>query len=150
MESRSAGCATATGVAVRMQPDKASAAVTAMIGSRNARATRTGTIPQSETTLVLHRLWLTNHFLELSPCHPVSLTEIAASIFGLSQQLEIESLFRHGRACPGHPRLSCLSEVKTWMPGTRPGTTSFSIRALFHELHFESDSEEREARLKGG
>jgi hypothetical protein len=40
--------------------------------------------------------------------------------------------FRHGRAkarsassrrCPGHPRLSCFSEVKTWMPGTRPGMT---------------------------
>jgi hypothetical protein len=45
MESRSAGCATATGAAVRMQPDKTSAAATVMIGIRNARATRTGTIP---------------------------------------------------------------------------------------------------------
>jgi hypothetical protein len=35
------------------------------------------------------------------------------------------SRFRHGRACPGHPRLSCLTEAKTWMPGTRPGMTSF-------------------------
>ncbi|NEU97447.1 hypothetical protein FNJ47_16800 [Bradyrhizobium sp. UFLA 03-164] len=26
--------------------------------------------------------------------------------------------FRHGRACPGHPRLS-VAETKTWMPGTR-------------------------------
>src|SRR5688500_7757138 len=24
---------------------------------------------------------------------------------------------------PGHPRLSCLAEAKTWMPGTRPGMT---------------------------
>src|ERR1700688_2359006 len=31
---------------------------------------------------------------------------------------------RHGGACPGHPRLSCLTEAKTWMPGTRPGMTS--------------------------
>src|SRR4051794_9167380 len=31
------------------------------------------------------------------------------------------------RACPGHPRLSCLREAKTWMPGTRPGMTSFAI-----------------------
>jgi len=30
---------------------------------------------------------------------------------------------RHGRACPGHPRLY-RSESKTWMPGTRPGMTS--------------------------
>src|SRR6266567_4130351 len=29
---------------------------------------------------------------------------------------------RHGRACPGHPRLVCSS--KTWMPGTRPGMTN--------------------------
>jgi hypothetical protein len=30
------------------------------------------------------------------------------------------SLFRHGRACPGHPRLSCCCTIKT-MPGTGPG-----------------------------
>ncbi len=29
---------------------------------------------------------------------------------------------RHGRACPGHPRLPRPS--KTWMPGTRPGMTN--------------------------
>ncbi len=29
-------------------------------------ATRTGAIPQSETALVLHRLWLTNGILHLS------------------------------------------------------------------------------------
>src|SRR5712664_1251930 len=28
---------------------------------------------------------------------------------------------RHGRACPGHPRLDRCK--KTWMPGTRPGMT---------------------------
>src|SRR4051794_22779069 len=27
---------------------------------------------------------------------------------------------RRGRACPGHPRLSRLSETKSWMPGTSP------------------------------
>jgi hypothetical protein len=32
-----------------MQPDKASAVMAAMIGNRNARATRTGAIPHSET-----------------------------------------------------------------------------------------------------
>ena len=35
----------------------------AVIDNRNARATRTGAIPQSETALVLHRLWLTKRFL---------------------------------------------------------------------------------------
>src|SRR5258705_4063812 len=34
---------------------------------------------------------------------------------------------RHGRACPGHPRLSCCYTVKTWMPGTRPGMTTIVI-----------------------
>src|SRR3954470_9117768 len=30
---------------------------------------------------------------------------------------------RHGRACPGHPRLSRCRAAQTWMPGTRPGMT---------------------------
>jgi hypothetical protein len=30
---------------------------------------------------------------------------------------------RHGRACPGHPRLASFEVRKTWMPGTRPGMT---------------------------
>jgi len=34
----------------------------AVIDNRNARATRTGAIPESETALVLHRLWLTKGF----------------------------------------------------------------------------------------
>src|SRR6266851_6708060 len=43
---------------------------------------------------------------------------------------------------PGHPRLSCLNAVKTWMPGIRPGMTSFAIKPLFRWLHFESDSQD--------
>jgi hypothetical protein len=65
---------------------------------------------------------------------PESLTEKAASIFGPSQLSENDSLFRHGRACPGHPRLSCLMEAKTWMPGTRPGMTTFGIKRYFIDL----------------
>src|ERR1700720_5030207 len=62
MVSRSlCGCAVATGEVVCMQPDRASAVMAVMIGSRNARATRTVAIPSSETS-VLHRLWLTNGF----------------------------------------------------------------------------------------
>src|SRR5206468_5514963 len=30
---------------------------------------------------------------------------------------------RHGRACPGHPRLSSLRRCKTWMPATSAGMT---------------------------
>jgi hypothetical protein len=41
--------------------------------------------------------------------------------------LEKDSLSRHGRARPGHPRLSCLGVGRTWMPGTRPGMTSFAF-----------------------
>src|SRR5450756_1290023 len=37
---------------------------------------------------------------------------------------------RHGRACPGHPRLSCLRHQKTWMPGTRPGMTTFPVLTI--------------------
>src|SRR5258707_12237581 len=40
--------------------------------------------------------------------------------------------FRHGRACPGHPRLPCCDTVKTWMPGTRPGMTSFANSIPYH------------------
>src|SRR5882672_4624239 len=35
------------------------------------------------------------------------------------------------RLCPGHPRLSCCKTVKTWMPGTRPGMTTFGIKRYF-------------------
>src|SRR3954453_4068320 len=45
-----------------MQPDKASAVMIAVVGNRNARATRTGAIPRSETALVLHWLWLIKGF----------------------------------------------------------------------------------------
>src|SRR5262245_41009738 len=34
---------------------------------------------------------------------------------------------RHGRACPGHPRLAAPSMLKTWMPGTRPGMTKHQL-----------------------
>src|ERR1700692_343688 len=69
MVSRSLrGCAVATGEVVRMQPDRASAVIAAMIGNRNARATRTGAIPSSETAKVLHRLWLINGCLPAGVC----------------------------------------------------------------------------------
>jgi len=42
---------------------------------------------------------------------------------------------------PGHPRLSCSSEAKTWMPGTGPGMTSSASARHFHWLLFKSDSE---------
>ncbi|QDL96285.1 hypothetical protein FLL57_02740 [Rhodopseudomonas palustris] len=38
----------------------------------------------------------------------------------------INDEFRHGRACPGHPRLSCCVRCKAWMPGTRPGMTAWT------------------------
>src|SRR5690349_5658319 len=41
-----------------MQPDKANAAAAAMIGKENARARRTGAIPQNEIAPVLHLTWL--------------------------------------------------------------------------------------------
>src|SRR5258708_20712853 len=41
---------------------------------------------------------------------------------------------RHGRACPGHPRLSCAGTGKTWMPGTSPGMTNSPHRANLPDL----------------
>src|SRR6266849_5528522 len=38
------------------------------------------------------------------------------------------------RLCPGHPRLSCCNDVKTWMPGTSPGMTKLErsrVAAVF-------------------
>src|SRR4051794_15426296 len=34
-----------------------------------------------------------------------------------------DSLHRHGRTCPGYPRLYSLAAARTWMPGTTPGMT---------------------------
>jgi|HubBroStandDraft_3_1064219.scaffolds.fasta_scaffold164426_2 uncharacterized protein (DUF433 family) len=31
---------------------------------------------------------------------------------------------RHGRACPGHPRLDFLAAKKAWMPATSAGMTN--------------------------
>src|SRR5262245_60085842 len=43
------------------------------------------------------------------------------------------AIFRHGRACPGHPRLIGIAIRKTWMRGpsprmTRRGFASFHLR----------------------
>src|SRR5260221_11678013 len=42
--------------------------------------------------------------------------------------------------CPGHPRFSCCGAVKTWMPGTSPGMTSFAIGAGFNAAFQEQAS----------
>src|SRR5437764_13485710 len=42
-------------------------------------------------------------------------------IFTLFISNPFRCLLRHGRACPGHPRLEIKHQ--TWMPGTRPGMT---------------------------
>src|SRR5215471_4517274 len=48
---------------------------------------------------------------------------------GVPMKIRRSGIFRpkvstsHGRACPGHPRLSYSESAKTWMPGTRPGMT---------------------------
>ncbi|QDW38257.1 hypothetical protein FFI89_014535 [Bradyrhizobium sp. KBS0727] len=43
----------------------------------------------------------------------------------------VSKCVRHGRACPGHPRLSCCTPVKAWMPGTSPGMTVDGLRATY-------------------
>ena len=44
---------------------------------------------------------------------------------------------RHGRACPGHPRLAS-SGAKTWMPGTRPGMTGVGVIRYQNPRHSTS------------
>src|SRR5262245_62072501 len=34
------------------------------------------------------------------------------------RSLALTRLRRHGRACPGHPRLRHIKRIKTWMPGS--------------------------------
>ena len=46
--------------------------------------------------------------------------EEGASFSGEAAQGGVISLGRHGRACPGHPRLTFLAAQGTWMPGTSP------------------------------
>jgi hypothetical protein len=38
--------------------------------------------------------------------------------------LSCELSIRHGRACPGHPRLCRSKTGKTWMPGTQTSLRS--------------------------
>ena len=40
---------------------------------------------------------------------------------------------RHGRACPGHPRLGCSAAVKAGMPATSAGMTEYSRDACASE-----------------
>jgi hypothetical protein len=50
---------------------------------------------------------------------------------GSRQQIENDSLSVMAGLRPGHPRLSCFSAFKTWMPGTRPGMTNQMARLNF-------------------
>jgi hypothetical protein len=39
---------------------------------------------------------------------------------------------RHGRTCSGHPRISYVSEGKTWMPAPRAGMTILFASRIKH------------------
>jgi hypothetical protein len=54
------------------------------------------------------------------------MTEKQPIFSGCFQALENDSLSVMAGLRPGHPRLSCLDAAKTWMPGRRPGMTSFA------------------------
>jgi hypothetical protein len=47
---------------------------------------------------------------------------VSFDVFFVMAGLKREARLR--ARCPGHPRLSRGSRVKTWMPGTRPGMTN--------------------------
>ncbi|RJF75057.1 hypothetical protein D4Q52_10420 [Rhodopseudomonas palustris] len=65
----------------------------------------------------------------------------SVALFRARLVAELAPDLRHGRACPGHPRLCCISACKAWMPGTRPGMTRGGERASFHSAHLRSGSE---------
>jgi hypothetical protein len=74
----------------------------------------------------------------LRSARPKSLTEKAGHFAGFSNCWKNESF----SSWPGVTRPSTSFfeiERKTWMPGTRPGMTSFEESARYHWLHFESD-----------
>src|SRR5260221_13827115 len=56
-----------------------------------------------------------------------------------------------GRACLGHPRLTCFSGLKTWVPGTRPGTGLKCAPAFKRLVHGKPVGRPRlgRARLRG-
>jgi hypothetical protein len=66
----------------------------------------------------------------LRPRRRSSESEPGKSTFDLAQ----DRGRRHGRACPGHPRLSCFTAAKTWMPGTSPGMTNFAKALFFNQV----------------
>jgi hypothetical protein len=55
--------------------------------------------------------------------------------------LENDSLSVMAGLRPGHPRLSCFSAVKTWMPGTRPRMTDQTARPNFIGRFFSQDDD---------
>jgi hypothetical protein len=66
---------------------------------------------------------------QVAPCSPPPNPSPINQGGGLSpecrrclRRLNCSRVFRLGRACPGNPRLSA-SEMKAWIPGTRPGKT---------------------------
>ena len=56
--------------------------------------------------------------------------ELAAKAARCAQELErfANLIHRHGRACPGHPRLACRRIARTWMPGSRIRRASVPVR----------------------
>jgi hypothetical protein len=64
-----------------------------------------------------HRLWRRLSQQQISG--PASIVEIDCS-----------HQVRHGRACPGHPRLSFSFRAKTWMPGRTPGMTKLKLASF--------------------
>jgi hypothetical protein len=67
---------------------------------------------------------------------------------GSTYQLENDSVFRHGRASSRPSTSFLLDAAKTWMPGTRAGHDELLLKAPFHWLLFESDSEEHRAAMR--
>src|SRR5262249_25308954 len=61
------------------------------------------------------------------------LNESGLAMMRHTSPFSTSSFRRHGRACPGHPRLLSSVSAHTWMPGTSPGMTRGG--ALVDRLH---------------
>src|SRR4051812_34523472 len=64
----------------------------------------------------------------------IGVKDVAVMGISVARQQTLPRDFRHGRVCPGHPRLSCtpflLATAKTWMPGHRRAEATPSFGRL--------------------
>src|SRR5947209_5576853 len=80
----------------------------------------------------------------------------SAPIIALARSAWIDgyqTIARHARACPGHPRLSGIAAIKTWMAGTSPAMTTERVKFAEEKSalrRFQSPEHQRQQRVDPG